>query len=78
MEITIWLKSLHKPYSILPAFCNIVSLMMSNDSCFLAAGPLLSLKEYLALSVAPTVLSYDLQGLVSIKDLEVTSYCMLS
>jgi hypothetical protein len=52
--------------------------MMSNDSCFLAAGPLLSLKEYLALSVAPTVLSYDLQGLVSIKDLEVTSYCMLS
>jgi hypothetical protein len=48
---------------------------MSNNSCFLVAG---KLKEYLALSVAPTVLNYDLQDLVSIKELEVTGYCMLS
>jgi hypothetical protein len=73
-----WLKSLHKPYSAIPAFCTIVSLMMLNDCCFLAAGPLLCLMEYLALSVAPTVISYDLQDLMSIKGLEVTSYCMLS
>jgi hypothetical protein len=78
MEITMWLKNLHKPYSTIPAFCTIVSLMMPNGSCFLAAGPPLCLMEYLALSVAPIVMSYDLQDLISIKGLEVTSYCMLS
>src|SRR5215475_13212807 len=42
MEITMWLMSLHKPYSTIPAFCTTVSLIMPNDWC-LAAGPLLRL-----------------------------------
>lgn len=68
-----WLKSLHTPYSTIPSFCTIGALMTPNDCCFLAAGPLLCLMEYLAFSVAPTVMCYDLQDLISIKGLEVTA-----